>query len=84
MSVEPGARGGAPVGSDFRVDRQLLVLSALALGIGGVSTVGAAVLLGGIRLFTNLAYLQRLSFDPIHLIGDHLPLWTVSAASSSA
>ena len=63
---------------DFSASPRLLLLAAMALVAGSAGAFAAFLLLKLIALFTNLAYLQRLSFDPIHLIGDHLPLWTVA------
>ena len=63
---------------DFSASPRLLLLAAMALVAGSAGAFAAFLLLKLIALFTNLAYLQRLSFDPIHLMGDHLPLWTVA------
>jgi H+/Cl- antiporter ClcA len=63
---------------DFSASPRLLLLAAMALVAGSAGAFAAFALLKLIALFTNLAYLQRLSFDPIHLIGNHLPLWTVA------
>jgi H+/Cl- antiporter ClcA/CBS domain-containing protein len=46
---------------DFTVTPRVLLLSALAIGIGGVSAVVALALLRLIGLFTNLFYFQRWS-----------------------
>jgi H+/Cl- antiporter ClcA len=63
---------------DFSASPRLLLLAGMALIAGTTGAFAAFVLLKLIALFTNLAYLQRLSFDPIHLIGNDLPLWTVA------
>jgi chloride channel protein, CIC family len=63
---------------DFSASPRVLLLAAMALVAGTAGAFAAFLLLKLIALFTNLAYLQRLSFDPIHLIGDHLPLCTVA------
>jgi chloride channel protein, CIC family len=63
---------------DFSASPRVLLLAAMALVAGTSGAFAALLLLKLIALFTNLAYLQRLSLDPIHLIGDHLPLWTVA------
>jgi H+/Cl- antiporter ClcA/CBS domain-containing protein len=47
---------------DFAADRRLLFLAALALPIGALGAVAAWVLLGLIRLFTNLFFFQAWSF----------------------
>ena len=62
---------------DFAASPRVLLLAAMALVAGTTGAFAALVLLKLIALFTNLAYLQRLSFDPIHLTGN-LPLWTVT------
>lgn len=46
---------------DFSVDRRLLVLCAIALIIGLLSTAGAWLLLALIRFFTNLFFFQTFS-----------------------
>lgn len=48
-------------GRDFAANARLLRLSAFALVIGAVSTAGAILLLGAIRLFTNLFFFQTIS-----------------------
>jgi len=74
---------------DFSASPRLLLLAAMALVAGSAGAFAAFLLLKLIALFTNLAYLQRLSFDPIHLIGDHLPPgrrsedWSSASAASS-
>ena len=55
------AKSAAAQGRDFAPDARLLRLSAFAIVIGGVSTVGAGLLLGAIRLFTNLFFFGTLS-----------------------
>ena len=47
---------------DFGSDRRVLYLSALAVVIGGVSTLAAFILLKLIRFFTNIFFFQTLSF----------------------
>ena len=62
---------------DFSANPRVLLLAAMAL-VAGTAGAGAAwVLLKLIALFTNVAYLQRFSVEPIHLTGDRLPLWTI-------
>ncbi|WP_343587068.1 chloride channel protein, partial [Herbaspirillum sp.] len=48
---------------DYTADNRLLYLSAIALGIGALSTCAAWLLLKLIALFTNLFYFQRFSFS---------------------
>ncbi|HJQ25081.1 MAG TPA: chloride channel protein [Blastocatellia bacterium] len=47
--------------ADFTRDRRLLILSALAVGIGAISAVTAYALVWLIGLITNLAFFQRFS-----------------------
>jgi chloride channel protein, CIC family len=60
--VPTGAHTGrvAPAG-DFAPNTRLLLLSAFALAIGVIGTAGAVLLLGAIRLFTNLFFFHTLS-----------------------
>ena len=62
---------------DFTADRRVLLLTALAVvaGLGGAAA--AFILLKLIALFTNLAYLQRPSFEAVTFAGHSLPLWTI-------
>ena len=58
----PASSTAAPVEKrDYTVNRRLLMLSAIALGIGALSTVAASVLVNLIRFFTNLFFYQTLS-----------------------
>jgi H+/Cl- antiporter ClcA len=58
---------------DFTADRRLLLLSAIAIVLGLVSTALAAGLLRLIAFFTNVFFYQRLSFAPsspaTHMLG---------------
>lgn len=56
-SVEEGVRRGG----DFAANNRLVLLSAFAIVIGGLSTLSAIVLLAAIRFFTNLFYFQSVS-----------------------
>jgi H+/Cl- antiporter ClcA len=56
---DPPARPG-----DFAANNRLILLSAFALVIGIVSSIGAAALLAAIRFFTNLFFFQTLSLAP--------------------
>jgi H+/Cl- antiporter ClcA len=47
---------------DFSSDRRVLLLSAIAVLIGAISTIAAFVLLNLIHFFTNLFFFQTLSF----------------------
>ncbi len=69
IPIEPTSDEDLPRGSDFATGNRLLMLSAFAVLIGGISTVGAAVLLAAIRLFTNLFFYQTISLadrSPAH------------------
>ena len=47
--------------ADFTRDRRILLISALALGLGGLSALVAQALLWLIAVITNLAFYQQLS-----------------------
>jgi len=63
---------------DFTADRRILILSAMAIVAGVGGALSAWVLLKLIALFTNLAYFQRLSVQPVSFAGMHLPLWSIA------
>ncbi len=73
----PPAAGAAPDAAaalgDFTADRRLLLLSAIAVILGLISTGLASALLSLIAFFTNLFFFQRVSFAPAspadHLLG---------------
>lgn len=65
-------------GSDFAPNVRLLRLSAFAVVIGGISTAGAAVLLGAIRLFTNLFFFHDLSLLARSPADNHLGLGVIA------
>jgi H+/Cl- antiporter ClcA len=62
---------------DFAPNAPLLRLSLFAIAIGGLSTLGAQVLLAGIRLFTNIFYFASLSLVARSPSGTHLVLWAL-------
>jgi len=64
--------------SDYLVDQRLLKISALAFAIGGISTVAAFVLLGLIRLCTNLFFFQTVSFVERSPATNHLGAWVIA------
>jgi chloride channel protein, CIC family len=72
MSVEGESRLRHAHGGDFARNSRLIRLSAFALVIGGVSTLGAIVLLAAIRLFTNVFYFQSFSLAQRSPAGSHL------------
>src|SRR5262245_56912539 len=64
--------GTKDVLADFRTDKRMLLLAALALPIGAISAVVAKALLWLIALITNLAFFQRLSTTPVTPQEHHL------------
>lgn len=62
---------------DFRTDKRMLLLSALAVPIGMISALVAKALLWLIALITNLAFFQRLSVSPILPQTHHLGYWVI-------
>jgi H+/Cl- antiporter ClcA/predicted transcriptional regulator len=62
---------------DFTADRRLLVLTAMAVVTGTLGSASAWILLKLIALFTNLAYLGRLSTDTVYLSRLHLTPWSI-------
>ena len=65
-------------GSDFATDSRLLMLSAFALLIGVLSTLGAAVLLAAIRFFTNVFFFGKFSLATSSPADNHLGLAVVA------
>src|SRR4051812_31851537 len=63
--------------SDFRTDKRVLLLAALALPIGAMSAVLAKALLWLIALITNLAYFHRFSAGPGLPQEHHLGYWAI-------
>ena len=60
------------------LDRRVLWISALAMGLGAAVAVIARVLTGLIGLVTNLAFYGRWSFAFSSPAGNHLGLWVVA------
>ena len=62
--VGPGVPPGAWMspGADFSADRRLVLIAAIAVGVGAVATGAAFVLFRSICLFTNLFFYQRAAF----------------------
>src|SRR5579872_4750572 len=56
MSADPVLAPEGHRHGDFSTNSRLVLLSAFALVIGLTSTAGAALLLSGIRFFTNLFF----------------------------
>jgi len=62
---------------DYAVDRRLLMISALALLIGAISTLAAKLLICLIDLATNLFFYQRLSLENLSPAQNSLGLWVI-------
>lgn len=88
MNVDAADLSRAPIGSpslptadrrlaDFSTDRRVLLLSAMALIIGAISTLVAYALLWLIAVITNLAFYQRFSALPALPQGHHLGYWVI-------
>ena len=59
------------------VDRRVVVLSAVAIGLGMAASLAALVLVRLIALFTNLAFFHRLSFAEVSPAGNTLGFWVI-------
>ncbi len=84
MSVSPhmsASPGPAPLRrrplADFRADRRLLVLVAMAVVIGLAATIAAWGLLALIALVTNLAWFGRFDLAGASLAGARPSVWMV-------
>src|SRR4029078_733621 len=62
---------------DFTTDRRVLLLSAIALGIGALAAVVAVGLLDLIALCTNLFFFQRRSIPPPTPAEHQLGAWVL-------
>jgi CIC family chloride channel protein len=62
---------------DFTTHRRVVLLSAMAIGIGVISAYVALVLLRLIALFTNLFFYQRWSFSDVSPTGSDLGLFII-------
>src|SRR3954447_20481344 len=69
---------------DFRTDRRMLLLVALALPVGVISALVAKALLWLIAVITNLVFFQR--FSPVlgSLEHNHLGAWVILAPVAGA
>jgi chloride channel protein, CIC family len=63
--------------SDFSTNRRVLLLSAMALVIGAISSLVAYALIWLIAVITNLAFYHRFSDAPVVPQGHHLGYWVV-------
>ena len=62
---------------DFTTGRRVLVISAIAIGIGVVAAYVAKVLLALIALFTNIFFYGRFTIAAASPIGHHLGLFVI-------
>lgn len=63
---------------DFSLDKRILLLCAIAVVIGVISTVAAYVLLNAIHFFTNLFFFQTLSFADRSPANHTLGAWVIA------
>lgn len=63
---------------DYAADRRLVLISLIAVAIGGSSTIAADILLKLIRLFTNLFFFQRLSLAEVSPANHTLGAWVIA------
>lgn len=62
---------------DFKTDRRVLLLSAMAVVVGALASLVAYVLLWLIAGITNLAFYHRFSAAPVVPQGHHLGYWVI-------
>src|SRR5215471_21549592 len=76
-TTAPRARAVHPELGDFTTDTRTLVISLIAIGLGGLSTILALVLLKLIDFFTNVFFFH--TFDLAHRspASHALGLWVV-------
>jgi H+/Cl- antiporter ClcA/CBS domain-containing protein len=74
--LEPPAAAPSTL-SDFRTDRRVLLLSAMALPIGVIGALVAKALLWLIAAITNLAFFGHLSAQAITPQEHHLGAWVI-------
>ena len=63
--------------ADFSTNRRVVLLSAMAIVIGAISSVVAYVLIWLIAVITNLAFYHRFSAGPVVPQGHHLGYWMI-------
>lgn len=63
---------------DFSLDKRILLLCAIAIVIGAISTVAAYVLLNSIHFFTNLFFFQTFSFVDRSPANHTLGAWVIA------
>src|SRR5436190_16214565 len=74
--LQPAEAAGDEL-ADFSTDRRVLLLSVMALVIGGISSLVAYALVWLIATITNLAFYHRFSSMPATPQGHHLGPWMV-------
>ncbi len=77
MNAQTGTINRGDTLSDFTRDRRILLLSLMALVIGSLSAVVAALLVKLIALATNLAFFQRISAADASPAGHLLGAWVI-------
>jgi H+/Cl- antiporter ClcA len=83
MQIErliPSGRNNAAAAdelADFSTNHRVLLLSALAAGIGAIGSLVAYALIWLIAAITNLSFYHRFSAAPAVPQGHHLGLWVV-------
>lgn len=63
--------------SDFSTNHRVLLLSAMALVVGAISSLVAYALIWLIAVITNLAFYHRFSAAPVVPQGHHLGYWVI-------
>ncbi|MGN6555810.1 MAG: chloride channel protein [Verrucomicrobiota bacterium] len=76
--VEPSIGEAGHQLRDFSTNRRVLLLSAMAAGIGVISSLVAYALVWLIATITNLAFYHRFSSAPALPQGHHLGLWVIA------
>ena len=69
--------------ADFTRDKRILLLSAMAVVIGGISAFVAKALVWLIAVFTNLTFYQRFSSDFVSPTNHHLGVFVILAPVGS-
>ena len=77
MTAPQPDTAASPQWRDFYGQDRFLLLSALAIVIGVISSIGAYVLLMAIRFFTNLFFFQSFSFAAHSPADNQLGAWVI-------
>src|SRR5690348_1831192 len=70
--------------ADFRTDKRMLVLAAMAVPIGAISAVVAKALLWLIAIITNLAFFHQWTSSAATPQHHHLGYWVIAVPVSGA